>query len=595
MLASHSPDAGTITYTYTDAGQLASKTDAMGVTISYQYDAAGRRTDIIYADSSQNIHFAYDEGQFGKGRLTTISGPDATIELIYGPTGAIEQRRKTMAGVEYLTTYAYNNADQPTETVYPWGFSVNVAYDQSGQLSELTLTDANQQSTPLLSNAGYKPFGPLKSYTLGNGVQVSRSYDLAYQLTAIHESNILALDYSRDVVGRITAIGNNLDVSRDQGFGYDANDRLTEADGIYGAISYTYDKVGNRLTRSLGEQTETYSYLEDSNRLKAITSSAEQKIFIHDQAGRAVSIPSKEQGQVPETTYSYDYRELRIQKDQPQSQIIYHYDHSGNLLAETTPEGSLLRAYIYAIGMRIATVVPDGNELEIYYHHNDHLGTPQKLSDANGTVVWSADYLPFGKAMVDQSSVIVNNIRLPGQYYDSETGLHYNWHRFYDPETGRYISADPIGLAGGINLYAYANQNPVNFTDPEGLFAWGIPAYEAIKWGGAALIAAMGAKAAKETADAINEASSDNEQCETNRCKPCIPPVGTIATDVYQVPPGKPHFPIEGSHVHWFEMNQSPYPECRCFWKRNSKKPTPGDTTPTGTVPVTPAAGGGPM
>ncbi len=67
---------------------------------------------------------------------------------------------------------------------------------------------------------------------------------------------------------------------------------------------------------------------------------------------------------------------------------------------------------------------------------------------------------------------VVNNLRFPGQYYDSETGLHYNWHRFYDSETGRYVSADPIGLAGGMNLYSYANQNPINYIDPMGLDAW---------------------------------------------------------------------------------------------------------------------------
>jgi RHS repeat-associated protein len=92
----------------------------------------------------------------------------------------------------------------------------------------------------------------------------------------------------------------------------------------------------------------------------------------------------------------------------------------------------------------------------------------KKLTNASGTVVWSADYDPFGTATVTVSAV-ENNMRLPGQYYDSETGLHYNYHRYYDPSVGRYLTPDPIGLAGGINLYAYVGGNPVNRIDPLGL------------------------------------------------------------------------------------------------------------------------------
>jgi len=83
-------------------------------------------------------------------------------------------------------------------------------------------------------------------------------------------------------------------------------------------------------------------------------------------------------------------------------------------------------------------------------------------------VVWQAAYLPFGQAQI-VTGTVTNNLRFPGQYFDAETGLHYNWNRFYDPEVGRYISADPIGLAGGMNLYAYVGGNPVNWIDPFGL------------------------------------------------------------------------------------------------------------------------------
>jgi len=105
-----------------------------------------------------------------------------------------------------------------------------------------------------------------------------------------------------------------------------------------------------------------------------------------------------------------------------------------------------------------------------YWYHNDHLGTPQQLADDTGAIVWEARYTGFGKASIE-TETIVSNFRLPGQYYDEETGLHYNGNRYYDPDTGRYLRTDPLGLEGGLNLYVYALNNPLMFTDPDGMVA----------------------------------------------------------------------------------------------------------------------------
>ncbi len=105
-----------------------------------------------------------------------------------------------------------------------------------------------------------------------------------------------------------------------------------------------------------------------------------------------------------------------------------------------------------------------------YYFHNDHLGTPQLITDNDQNTVWQADYTPFGQAQVTLNTV-ANPLRFPGQYFDQETGLHYNWHRYYDPETGRYVTSDPIGLGGGLNTYGYVAGNPVNLVDPTGLLS----------------------------------------------------------------------------------------------------------------------------
>lgn len=110
----------------------------------------------------------------------------------------------------------------------------------------------------------------------------------------------------------------------------------------------------------------------------------------------------------------------------------------------------------------------------IYDVHSDHLDTPKLLTDHTGEMVWRAAHEAFGSAAVDEdpdgdSTDITFNIRFPGQYYDTESGLHYNRFRYYDPATGGYISADPIGQATSINLYTYVDQNPLSYMDPSGL------------------------------------------------------------------------------------------------------------------------------
>jgi len=110
---------------------------------------------------------------------------------------------------------------------------------------------------------------------------------------------------------------------------------------------------------------------------------------------------------------------------------------------------------------------------QLYYVHADHLGTPKALTNEAGNLVWSATHDPFGMATVAAGSVVEMNLRFPGQYYDAETGLHYNYFRTYDPGTGRYLESDPIGLKGGLNTYAYVSGNPLTKIDPQGLVECG--------------------------------------------------------------------------------------------------------------------------
>lgn len=145
----------------------------------------------------------------------------------------------------------------------------------------------------------------------------------------------------------------------------------------------------------------------------------------------------------------------------------------------------------------------------IYFVHSDHLGTPQKLTDDTGQIVWEAAYDPFGNATIDEDpdgdfNHIEFNLRFPGQHYDQYTGKNYNYYRDYDPSTGRYIQSDPIGLQGGLNTYSYVWNNPQRYTDPTGesglagagygFIAGGIGGY--ISGGGAGAVAGAVAGAA---------------------------------------------------------------------------------------------------
>lgn len=127
-----------------------------------------------------------------------------------------------------------------------------------------------------------------------------------------------------------------------------------------------------------------------------------------------------------------------------------------------------------AVRMLIATLLAcvlsaNANaESQLYFVHTDHLGTPQVVTDKNQNVVWKGEYTPFGEVK-EVVNTLEQNVRFPGQYFDQETGLHYNYFRDYDTSIGRYLQSDPIGLEGGINTYAYALGNPIMNIDFFGL------------------------------------------------------------------------------------------------------------------------------
>jgi RHS repeat-associated protein len=168
--------------------------------------------------------------------------------------------------------------------------------------------------------------------------------------------------------------------------------------------------------------------------------------------------------------YRYAHTGLRLPKyTWATGWRVFHYTLDGQLLQETTDQGVLVRAYVWDDEVPIAQIDrnPATGQETLSYLHTDHLQTPRLATDANRQVVWRWEGEAFGNTA--PSGSITVNLRFPGQYFDQETGLHYNWHRYYDPRIGRYITSDPIGLRGGLNTYAYAKDNPLRWVDPKGL------------------------------------------------------------------------------------------------------------------------------
>jgi RHS repeat-associated protein len=173
------------------------------------------------------------------------------------------------------------------------------------------------------------------------------------------------------------------------------------------------------------------------------------------------------------TSYIYNVLGQRIEKSGPGGTVLFTYDEAGHLLGEYTGAGALVQETVWLGDLPVVTIRP-GSPLQMYYVHADYLGTPRTATrSSDNAIVWRWDSDPFGVAPANANpnglGIFVYNLRYPGQYYDGETGLSYNYFRDYDAQVGRYAESDPIGLTGGINTYAYANNNPVKEFDSRGL------------------------------------------------------------------------------------------------------------------------------
>jgi RHS repeat-associated protein len=245
-------------------------------------------------------------------------------------------------------------------------------------------------------------------------------------------------------------------------------------------VSHTWDENGSLIQKATPSGTENQHPYDNQS-------------YFYDAANRLTEIQDWNGNQI--ASYQYDPLGRRIRKtihrvwdtnagawetlSQPETHTYFYADEG--LVAEYKANGTNSSQLIAEYGWEpdglwgtnpqwIRTKRQDsGTQSETFYYQNDHLGTPQKVIDQSGNVVWQQTATAFGETKIDETSAIINNLRFPGQYYDRETNTHYNFFRDYDLRAGRYWQIDPIGLKGGINGYAYVNLKPVSNVDVSGL------------------------------------------------------------------------------------------------------------------------------
>jgi RHS repeat-associated protein len=422
------------------------KTDARAITATYTYDALNRVTSIDYPATDEDITYTYDTTPTcgaGAGRLCQVTDQSGITKYTYDAHGNLTTQTHTELGITYTTSYAYDTANRLISITYPDGRQVSYIRDTIGRITAINHT-LNGTTTPLLSQISYRADGLPTAQTFGNNLTETRTYDLQGRLTSQALGSLDSRYYTYDANGNPTAV-------QATQYTYDVLDRLLQGTTPTEAHSYAYDGNYNLLYTS---HSETDTQTRDDG-------------FGYNAMGH---LAAYYQGTTPKANYIYNHARQRTHK-YAQTTTVYHYDQQGNLINETTAQGGLIKAYVYLNTTPIAQIDPDNS---ITYLYTDHLQTPRIGTNQAQTKTWEWSNEPYGQTPPnedpDQDTQLTQvNLRFPGQYYDQESGLHYNWNRYYDPRAGRYITSDPIGLKGGPNTYTYVENNPLRWVDPRGL------------------------------------------------------------------------------------------------------------------------------
>lgn len=506
-------------YAYDAGGHLTASLDPLGQRIDYRTDPLGRITAKLLPPAPAQVSgaaavdparrptetFAYDANgnlvatanaqvkvtrEFdAEGRLLAetqahASGEAFTLASAYDAAGNRIRRESTVStGAQHCVEFAFDLLDQLTEVRLDGGTPMRLTHDALGQLT-------GEELAPGLTRAfAYNADGLLTGQrTSANGqllFATGYSYDVAGNLTRREDSQFGLDQYVYDPLGRIVA--HTDPQGRLERFLNDpAGDRLLtqvhgagrvaatpgkadEADnwqriGQHAGIHYRFNRAGNLTHRQDADGTLT--------------------TFSWDANQRLIASTRKSRDEAPETTtYAYDPLGRRLYKETAGKKTWFGWD--GDALALDVIEGHA-REFVYRpesfepLALLGATAAGATTPAGPLLYLNDPNGAPTRLIDQSGQVMWSARYAAWGGIAQLYELRVNNPLRLQGQYADSETGLHYNRHRYFDAEIGAFVSKDPIGIEGALNPYLYG-WSALSWFDPLGLVP--VKAHEIVSYG----------------------------------------------------------------------------------------------------------------
>ncbi|NJN00219.1 MAG: hypothetical protein HC793_00600 [Aquincola sp.] len=502
-------------------GRLCRVVDASG-THHHAYDPFGNLTEArsLELGIDRSLRFGYD-GEDRMSALTT-AGNKALLGL-RDNEGRVSQMRAIVNGanIQIVKTATYRGDGQADATTLGNDVVLDRSFDTSGAPSGYSEagvqpgtgggSQTSDEDIPTAPEWAMIILGCVLLWQLARAKKVGRTLHSAWPIGALillaavthaKANESLLFDARGNIQGRtVDGVLSTYRYDRidrlnqetglaSQSFGLDANANRTSD----GAATYTVLANGNRLVTRNGV---TLSYDADGNLLSDQTllgGTTVNRSFTYTLAGQLKTVSLN--GAL-RATYTYNHLNQRTRKvlaspaPGTPATTLYRYDTQGQLVEELAGSAASAPGISVTAGQSLVTYVWKDNtpsaviyaahspgnannpQERVVYLHTDHLETARKASNSQGQLVWSWASDAFGSTPanedVDGNGLRTTiNLRFPGQYLDAESGLHYNWNRYYDPATGRYTQSDPIGLEGGISTYLYVLGNPVSVSDPTG-------------------------------------------------------------------------------------------------------------------------------